>query len=193
MSEHTAHWTESDVEAFVYRIAFDFVTYVKDLGDRENVSQADLAKRLGVTEGRVSQILNNPGNLTLKMIVKVARALERKVSVVGYDDGDAKNERGPVNAKVFAECWELMGKPADSFGVQDARARMEASVHVVTVNDTLQLNAWTKRTHDVILSNSGNAVDVLSNWSRGVEGRDKLLFDRFYPWHEEPDKTLEHC
>jgi plasmid maintenance system antidote protein VapI len=55
--------------------AFDFVTYVSSRLESGGVTQADLALRLGVTEGRVSQMLNAPGNLTLKQIVRLAWAL----------------------------------------------------------------------------------------------------------------------
>jgi transcriptional regulator with XRE-family HTH domain len=120
LSEAKKHWTETDVESYVYRIAFDFVAYVSELLETGSFSQAKLAERLGVTEGRVSQILNNPGNLTLKQIVKVARALDRKVSIVTYDDDDPNNKNGPISAGVFLACWERVGKPADFFAL-DAR------------------------------------------------------------------------
>lgn len=119
MSEHKKHWTEDDVENFVYRIGFDFVTYVSAQLETGTFTQATLADRLGVTEGRVSQILNNPGNLTLKQIVKVARALGRKVSVIAYDDDDPTNDNGPISAGVFLACWERVGKPLDFFALDE--------------------------------------------------------------------------
>ena len=39
----------------------------------QNIKQKDLARMLGLTEGRVSQILNQPGNMTLANMVKIAR------------------------------------------------------------------------------------------------------------------------
>ena len=113
MKSDKHHWTEDDIESYVYRIGFDFVTYISELLDSGNLTQAELAGKFQVTEGRVSQILNDPGNLSLKLIVKLARALGKKVSIVGYDDGDSENINGPVSAAVFVECWKGAGKPAD--------------------------------------------------------------------------------
>ncbi len=117
MTTATKHWTSDDIESFAYRVAFDFVAYVTTLLESGNFSQQQLAERLGVSEGRVSQILNSPGNLTLKQIVRLARALGRKVAVVPYDDGDADNFKGPISSAVFTACWEFANKPADLFEV----------------------------------------------------------------------------
>ncbi len=109
------HWTERSVEDFVQRITFDFTTQIEKALEGSNTSHADLAKDLRVSEGRVSQILNNPGNLGLKNVVKYARAIGRKVALVLYDDGDSENRSGPVNSEIFSTCWEHAGKPADFF------------------------------------------------------------------------------
>lgn len=111
------HWTERDADEFLYRIGADFVQQIEEaMGD---ANQATLAKTLGVTEGRVSQVLNNPGNLTLKKMIEYARALRKKVSVVCYDDGDPQNQNGPINAQVFVSCWELAGRPIDFFDLRE--------------------------------------------------------------------------
>jgi hypothetical protein len=112
------HWTERSLQDFVHRISFDFVAQVeKALESKEN-SQAKLAKSLGVTDGRVSQVLNNPGNLGLKNVVKYARAIGRKVAIVLYDDGDPSNRNGPVNSEIFSTCWERAGRPNDFFALR---------------------------------------------------------------------------
>lgn len=113
------HWTASGVDEFLYRIGFDFVRQIEQALEDAGVSQADLAKVLGVTEGRVSQVLNNPGNLTLRKMIEYARALDRKVSVIAYDDGDPKNQNGPIPAEVFVSCWDHAGKPADFFAMRE--------------------------------------------------------------------------
>jgi transcriptional regulator with XRE-family HTH domain len=83
------------------------------------ITQGALARKLGVSEGAVSQMLNNPQNLTLKTIVAYARALGIKVSLVAYDDNDPLNERGPVNSEIFSICWENAGKPPDFWSLQE--------------------------------------------------------------------------
>jgi len=113
MSDETKHWTERSVKDYRFRIAADFVTQLDSKLDILGWSQARLAKELGVTEGRVSQVLNNPGNLSLDLMVKCVRAVGMKLALVAYDDGDQDNLRGPINSEIFRVCWEKCGRPAD--------------------------------------------------------------------------------
>ena len=109
------HWTNDSAKSFLFRIAFDFVAQLEKMMDAEGVSPSELAQRLRVSKGRVSQIMNNPGNLTLKTMVEWARALGVKVAIVTYDDDDVDNDNGPVNPQIFTTCWEKAGKPTDFF------------------------------------------------------------------------------
>lgn len=114
------HWTDESTDDFLYKIAADFVRQLENhLGE---VTQQRLADRLGVTPGRVSQVLNKPGNLTLKKCIQYARALGKKVALVAYDDGDSENINGPVNAQIFERCWINAGRPADFFALEDSTA-----------------------------------------------------------------------
>jgi transcriptional regulator with XRE-family HTH domain len=115
MGELRRHWTERSINDFLYRVGFDFVQQIEKLLDAAPANQASLARSLGVTEGRVSQVLNNPGNLTLRKVIQYARALRRKVAIVLYDDNDYENANGPINAEIFTRCWEQSGKPSDFF------------------------------------------------------------------------------
>lgn len=112
------HWTESNIDSFVSRISFDFITQLAKKLNSLPLNRAAFAEKLGLTTGRVSQIFNNPGNLTLKNIVKYARALGMKVAVVAYNDDDPNNERGPINAEIFMICWQNAGKPKDYFALE---------------------------------------------------------------------------
>jgi transcriptional regulator with XRE-family HTH domain len=120
MAEVNTHWTAQSYDDFVYRIASDFVQQLEKLMESGSIKQADLAKTLGVTPGRVSQVLSNPGNLSLKKIVEYARALGQKVALVAYDDGDAENTKGPINAEIFSACWKKAGSPSDFFALQES-------------------------------------------------------------------------
>lgn len=113
------HWTGRSKKDFLFRIAADFIAQLEDKMESLPISQDELAQRLGVTKGRVSQILNNPGNITLGKIVEYARTLEMKVSIVAYEDNDPNNERGPINSAVFSICWEKSGKPRDFWAFQE--------------------------------------------------------------------------
>jgi transcriptional regulator with XRE-family HTH domain len=108
------HWGNRDSDDFLYQIAFDFVAHLSNIMESEGIGRAELAQKLGVSKGRVSQILNNPGNLTLKLVVEYARAIGYKVAIVTYDDGGNDNN-GPVNPQIFTSCWEKLGRPTDFF------------------------------------------------------------------------------
>ncbi len=111
------HWTERSTDDFLYKIGWDFIAQIEKSIDSGEITQAALAKKLGVTKGRVSQVLKRPGNLTLRNIVRYSRALGKKVSIVQYDDGDPDNQNGPINAEIFSACWERSGQPADFFSL----------------------------------------------------------------------------
>lgn len=125
MAELIKHWTESGVDDYLYRIASDFARQIAQTMETTGTNQAKLAKELGVSEGRVSQVLNNPGNLTLRKMIEYARALRRKVSIVAYNDNDPDNQNGPINAEVFALCWDRAGKPSDFFELREGQAVAE--------------------------------------------------------------------
>lgn len=115
-----AHWTTNNTEAFVSRITFDFIAQLENKRETSGATQAELAGRMGVSDGEVSQVMNlaRP-NLNLKTMVKYAQALGMKVAVVAYDDNDPHNERGPVGSEVFSVAWESVGKPRDSWSVNE--------------------------------------------------------------------------
>lgn len=107
------HWTDRSTDDFLYKISADFVQQIENYMAERGMSQAQFAATLGVSPGRVSQVLNNPGNLSLRKVVEYARSIGKKVAVVAYDDGDANNQNGPINSQVFAACWEQAGSPSD--------------------------------------------------------------------------------
>lgn len=120
--EKRLHWTEGSIEDFRYRVAYDFVNQVEFMMQDQNLRQADLAAKLNVTPGRVSQFFNNPGNMGLNSMVGWARMLGRKVAVVLYDDDDPRNANGPVHSEVFRLCWERMGKPIEVCEIEEQNA-----------------------------------------------------------------------
>jgi len=122
MKKRTKHWTEKSTEAFLYRIGSDFALQLEAFMGMQEVTKANLAERLGVSKGRVSQVLNNPGNLTLRKVIEYARVLGVKVAIVAYDDDDPGNHRGPINSKLFVECWKRCGQPRDQFDLVETRA-----------------------------------------------------------------------
>lgn len=116
------HWTSRSIADFVYRISSDFVAQLEVKLEKEGTSQKELADRLEVSVGRVSQVLNDPGNLTLKNTVRFAQALGMKVAIVAYEDGDPMNTSGPISAEVFTTCWRRAGGPRDLFQLSASTA-----------------------------------------------------------------------
>jgi transcriptional regulator with XRE-family HTH domain len=109
----STHWTAASIDDFVHRLSFDFMTQLAKRLESSPINKNELAERLRVSKGRVSQVFNNPGNITLKRAVEYARALGMKVSVVAYDDHDPNNHNGPISSEIFSICWQRAGEPAD--------------------------------------------------------------------------------
>jgi transcriptional regulator with XRE-family HTH domain len=117
---NVTHWTERSPEDFLYSIASDFVEQLQaKMATINNMTRAKLAKLSGISKGRISQVFNDPGNVSLDTAIKLARALGLEVSLLTYEKvGDPDNERGPVNADVFRMCWKRAGHPFDMWDVQ---------------------------------------------------------------------------
>jgi transcriptional regulator with XRE-family HTH domain len=157
----TLHWTEKGFKDYIYSIAFDFVAQLEDKMEIEDISREKLASILGITKGRVSQILNNPGNLELESIVRYARALKMKVSIVAYDDNDPENEKGPINSDIFRICWETLEKPRDFWAFQNKTRRTVANVS--SVKTTVFISIQDKCLFDPKQANTYSCTGVMHN------------------------------
>jgi predicted XRE-type DNA-binding protein len=113
--ENVSHWTSRSIDDFAYRIASDFVAQIEAKLENDGMERAEFAKAIGVTPGRVSQVLNTPTYFNLRSMVSYAKAAGMKVAIIAYDDADPKNKLGPINAQVFASCWQKAGRPKDLF------------------------------------------------------------------------------
>jgi transcriptional regulator with XRE-family HTH domain len=109
------HWTNESISAFVFAIVSDFLADIETVMEDEKIMRKDLALRMGVSEGRVSQIFSSPDKIGVTTIVRLAKALGMKVAIVAYSDGDPLNEKGPILATVFNKSWQAAGKPGDLF------------------------------------------------------------------------------
>ena len=114
------HWTERSVADFLYKIATDFVQQIEKHISASGENRKQFADKLGRSPGRVSQVLNSPGNL--KKIIEYARAAGKKVAIVAYDDDDPDNTNGLVNSQVFEQCWIRAGRPTDFFALDEQPA-----------------------------------------------------------------------
>lgn len=112
------HWTAQSLEDFRYEIAADFIDQIESRLQENKWQRKDLAQALGKSESWVSQLFNNPGNMSLNTMIGCAAKLNMKLSVLAYDDGDHDLQRGPVHAEVFNRCWEMLEKPHDFWDVE---------------------------------------------------------------------------
>jgi hypothetical protein len=113
MMFHTEHWTSSSLKDFAFWIASDFTAQIETIMETKPMDNKELADAIDVSPSRVSQVLNNPGNLTLGNTVKFGRGVGYKVALILYNDGDPENKRGPISAAVFEQCWRKLGKPTE--------------------------------------------------------------------------------
>jgi transcriptional regulator with XRE-family HTH domain len=160
------HWTNESDKDFMFAAAMDFLAELETVMEEHEMSRKGLADKLGVTEGRVSQIFNNPGNLTLGVMVKWARALKLKVALVAYDDGDYENENGPIFPGIFRSCWEHLKKPTDGWELEEAIRPVE-------------------------LFGEGELEGLVANLRKQVEG--VLLVTADEPWHRIEDVDEKGC
>lgn len=119
------HWTQDSVSDFVYSISLDFFTQLEDRIQESGMQRKEVADKLSVTPSAVSQMLNSPPEKPeLETLVKYARGLGLKVSVVLYNDDDPNNERGPVYSGIFEKSWEALKHPRDLEAVNEAMSHM---------------------------------------------------------------------
>jgi predicted XRE-type DNA-binding protein len=161
MEKLTTHWTNRSTTDFVYRVSSDFVIQLETKLEKEAMNHKQFAELVGHGESRVSQIMNNPGNLSLSSIVKYARALGMKVAIVAYDDEDPDNHRGPIASTIFEECWNKAGRPKDFFELRDVAAIIQSHGATPPVNNDavyFQVRAGTTSAsqwkHTLITTNS---------------------------------------
>lgn len=161
MVKKKLHWTQTSVKDYVYRIASDFVEQLDSQLEARDLSRDSLAAKLNLSKGRISQIMNNPGNFTLNMLVKCARALGLKVAIVAYDDGDPENKHGPIDSEIFRICWNDAGKPKDYQTLSKSEY-----VTVVSNTSTARVNIDPKCFADWVSSTSPSGV--WSNFTVGI-------------------------
>lgn len=117
----TGHWSERSDADRIAQIGFDFIAQLEHIMDDGNISRRDLARRLGVTPGRVSQVMEHPSNLTVTVAMRFALALNRNLALIAYDR--PSREQGPIFSEIFTECWARVGKPRDCFELRRIRPR----------------------------------------------------------------------
>jgi DNA-binding CsgD family transcriptional regulator/transcriptional regulator with XRE-family HTH domain len=116
----------------VARLPHVFYEAIADRMKATEVSQAELARRMGVTEGRVSQILSGDQSLTLRTLAKVSAALDAsfEVRLVRHDEQSHQPAIGLEQALAMQEdAREAAKKAWDAVTATYSRLRNEGLVH----------------------------------------------------------------
>jgi len=170
-----SHWTQGNVGDFVYSLSLDFFTQLEDQIRVSKLQQKDLAEKLGISASAVSQMLNNPPEKPeLETLVKYARAVGSKVSVVLYNDGDPTNERGPVYSGIFEQSWEALNRPQDLEAVSGP-LKAEYGVPCFKIYGNQPLHYWgfagspldDKGSKGHLISTDGS-ISLNSGWKPGT-------------------------
>lgn len=115
----TSHWTAGNPLRLVRSISSDFIAQLETRMEHfDGFNHAELAKRLDVTLGRVSQMMNSPGNFTLKNGVVYANGCDMNLAMVAYPK-EAVKTSAPISGDVFRACWEVAGCPTNMFEVAE--------------------------------------------------------------------------
>ena len=87
--------TDGDiVEAEQYALAFAAFGLSAAL-EQSGLTQRALAERVGVTEARISHVLNAEGNMTIKTLARLAAALDCRLQVRFVSPLDGKEREAP--------------------------------------------------------------------------------------------------
>ena len=97
---------EGDPDFEFDRVAIDVGEQIVARMEERGMTQADLARAMGVSRARVSQILRGNDNLTLKSIVTVAIALDCRVEMllnpIQAPEPDDTAQPSPTEARPLA-------------------------------------------------------------------------------------------
>lgn len=169
----TRHWTERSVEDFAYGVASDYFDLIRDEMDKQGCSKAKLARMAKLSKGRITQIFQNPGNIEMITITKIARALKLKLALFPYrDSSDPRNERGPINSEVFRLCWEQADSPVDMWAIREKVATPSTTLdtHALIERFAFSLQAIAKS-----LSTESGAAGALLNDPISVRRKESTL------------------
>jgi transcriptional regulator with XRE-family HTH domain len=92
---------EDRLDEEMYRLVTQLTNEITWLMRERGISRADLAARMGVSPGRVSQILGGGENLTLRTLAALSTALDARfdIQLSSLKTGDAYSSRESAEAE----------------------------------------------------------------------------------------------
>jgi transcriptional regulator with XRE-family HTH domain len=88
--------TETQIDDEMLTLITDLTNSINWYMRKRDLTRADLAARMGVSAGRVSQILGGGENLTLRTLAALSTALDARfdIELNALKDGDSYTSRG---------------------------------------------------------------------------------------------------
>ncbi len=87
-----------DEDGLLYSLTLDVLGQVASLMGRQQVTQAELARRMGVKKEYVSRLFRDTPNLTLRTLVRMFNALDSKAEIRAVAHGaEEKGIAPPVS------------------------------------------------------------------------------------------------
>jgi transcriptional regulator with XRE-family HTH domain len=140
--KHPEYWMEK-IQNEIYR---ELVTYM----EKEGLNRKELAKRLGVSKGYVSQILNGDCNFSLKKLIKLALAIDKfPVFNFSFDNPYEKAHKPGGTLKTYrSNYFVLPYKHTDSYELA-----VNESVNIYTEKQLNEKSSAYKETTSIDTSN----------------------------------------
>lgn len=167
------HWTARSADSLAHAIAFDFIAQLEQYFERNETSQVDVARALGVSKSAVCKVLNNPQNLTLKTIAKYSHALGLKPAIVAYRDNDENEDTGLVPGGIFRQCWNTLGRPRDVWAMEEASVKAAGTATV--------FNVYVQQRPMGMLINRTSDANSTQYWLKSPWGNSEKTTSAFLP------------
>ena len=84
---------DSDHDMGVHHVLLDIVDQIDAIMEERGITQAELARRLGVSRARVSALLNGQPNTSVRTLMRIAYALDAVLDV-SFGKPEALKARG---------------------------------------------------------------------------------------------------
>jgi transcriptional regulator with XRE-family HTH domain len=111
--------------------------------NEKGVRYKDLARRLGVSEARVSHIFgDDASNLTMKTVARVFYCLGEKPLILSVAEYDRRFAEATGGAQPTGSTWTMSGVPTD-FWIEPSAATVENSELPKTTGKVTTPHKWT--------------------------------------------------
>ncbi len=88
INKHVGVLGTANREMFEFELQIEIIgEYIKEIRKKQNLTQEQLGKIIGVGKAQISKIENNTSNISLETLVKIFKALQAKVKFqIEYSD-----------------------------------------------------------------------------------------------------------